>query len=99
MFRPIFTLILAAMVAPAFAADGQQVSDKRPSKIWNRKGPLGDTPKHVTDDYPLSDQQNKGRWMKFEPMSDEFEGDGLDLDKWTLGIAPWKGRQPASVQR
>jgi beta-glucanase (GH16 family) len=33
--------------------------------------------------------------MKFEPMSDEFNGDALDLDKWNLGIAPWEGRQPA----
>ena len=33
--------------------------------------------------------------MKYEPMNDEFNGDGLDLDKWNLGIAPWKGRQPA----
>jgi hypothetical protein len=70
-------------------------TDTRPTKIWNRTGPLGETPKHVTDTYPLSDQQNKGGWVKFEPMSDEFEGDGLDLEKWNLGIAPWKGRQPA----
>ena len=52
---------------------------KHPTKIWNRTGPLGETPKHVTDAYPLSDQQNKGGWVKFEPMSDEFEGKELDL--------------------
>ena len=43
----------------------------------------------------LSDQQNKGDWVKFEPMSDEFEGDRLDLNKWTLGGEVWQGRQPA----
>ena len=32
----------------------------RPKKVWTRVGPLGETPKHVTDAYPLSDQQNKG---------------------------------------
>ena len=52
-------------------------------------------PSDVTDAYPLSDQQNKGRWVRFEPMSDEFEGKELDLNKWTVGMKWWKGRQPA----
>ncbi len=68
---------------------------EHPTKIWNRTGPLGDTPKHVTDSYPLSDQQNEGQWVKFEPMSDEFEGRELDRSKWVLGMYWWKGRQPA----
>ena len=70
-------------------------ADKRPTKIWNRTGPLGETPKHVTDAYPLSDQDNKGGWIKFEPMTDEFEGQELDLNKWNRGMYWWKGRQPA----
>ena len=44
---------------------------------------------------PLSDQQNKGGWVKFEPMSDEFEGKELDRSKWVVGMEWWKGRQPA----
>jgi beta-glucanase (GH16 family) len=83
------------VIVPATPVLGQQVPDKRPSKIWTRSGPLGDTPKHVTDAYPLSDQENKGGWMKLDSLSDEFEGSGLDMAKWGLGIAPWKGRQPA----
>ena len=85
----------------ALAADGDAVPDpgKRPTKIWSRTGPLGETPKRVTDAFPLSDQENKGGWVEFEPMSDEFEGNRLDLDKWELGIAPWKGRPPAPLQR
>ena len=70
-------------------------SEKRPTKVWCRKGPLGETPKHVTDAFPLSDQQNQGGWVKFAPMSDEFEGTELDRKKWTLGMSWWKGRQPA----
>jgi beta-glucanase (GH16 family) len=70
-------------------------TDKRPMKIWNRTGPLGETPKYVTDAFPLSDQETKSRWMTFEPMSDEFEGDKLDEAKWTVGMYWWKGRQPA----
>ncbi len=93
--RFVLLLSLVALATGTVPANGQELPTKRPTKIWNRTGPLGDTPKHVTDAYPLSDQENKGGWMKFEPMSDEFEGDGLDLDKWNLGIAPWKGRQPA----
>jgi beta-glucanase (GH16 family) len=69
--------------------------DKRPTKIWTRIGPLGETPKHVTSAYPLSDQQNKDGWVKFEPMTDEFEGKELNRKKWTLGVVGWKGRQPA----
>jgi hypothetical protein len=68
---------------------------QRPTKIWNRTGPLGETPKHVTDALPLSDQQNKGGWVRCEPMSDEFGGKELDLNKWHVGMEWWKGRQPA----
>lgn len=70
-------------------------ADKRPTKIWNRTGPLGETPKHINHDYPLSDQKNKVGWVKYEPMSDEFEGEQLDTAKWTVGMYWWKGRQPA----
>ena len=70
----------------AFLCHSQQRTEK-PTRIWNRTGPLGDTPKHVTDAFPLSDQQNKGGWVKFEPMSDEFEGKDLDRSKWTFNIA------------
>ena len=98
-----FTLLVTMLLTcrMTFAAEEQSPAaagsqaDRRPTKIWNRTGLLGETPKQVTDAYPLSDQQNQDGWVKFDPMSDEFEGDGLDLDKWILGIAPWKGRQPA----
>jgi beta-glucanase (GH16 family) len=70
-------------------------ADRRPTKIWTRKGPLGETPKRVTDALPLSDQQNKAGWVKYEPMSDEFEGNALNRDKWTIGGEVWRGRPPA----
>lgn len=97
--RKTFLLLMFAFIAPvAFAADTakpQPASERRPTKIWNRKGPLGETPKRVSDALPLSDQQNQGGWTKFEPMSDEFEGDRLDLNKWTLGGEVWQGQPPA----
>jgi beta-glucanase (GH16 family) len=97
MKRCTLLLILVLICKAGVAAEGETkpAADKRPTKIWNRTGPLGETPEHVTDAYPLSDQENKGRWMKFEPMSDEFEGQDLDLKKWTRGLGWWKGRQPA----
>jgi beta-glucanase (GH16 family) len=91
MKRTLFLTILLAFCATAVTAE----PEKRPTKIWNRTGPLGETPKHVTEAFPFSDQENEGGWVKFEPMSDEFDGKQLDLKKWALGIEGWKGRQPA----
>lgn len=89
-------LVSAAALLVMSSADAQQQeAAKRPNKIWNRTGPLGETPQHVTNSYPLSDQQNLGGWVRYEPMSDEFDDDRLDKEKWTLGLYWWKGRQPA----
>ena len=62
---------------------------------WTLVGPLGETPKRVTDSLPLSHQSDVGVWVKYEPMSDEFEGGSLDTDKWVRNMEWWKGRQPA----
>ncbi len=92
----LVTKIFLVLTTTAVAQDRPVPDpDTRPAKIWNRTGPLGETPTHVTDAFPLSDQENKGRWKTFEAMSDEFEGDALDPEKWTVGIYWWKGRQPA----
>jgi len=93
--RAVTFLIAVLLIGPVAVAEEKGSVEKRPGKIWNRTGPLGETPKQVTDAYPLSDQQNKGRWVKFGPMSDEFEGKELDLKKWNVGMSWWKGRQPA----
>ena len=105
MQKPILLLAFCLVLPSVHAADAprsqkpgddrQPGSEQRPTEIWNRKGPLGETPQRVTDAYPLSDQQNKGNWVKFEPMSDEFEGKELDRKKWAMGVFAWKGRQPA----
>ena len=56
--------------------------NSRPGKGWVKTGQLGDRPKRVNEDYPLSDQANKGNWVKHEAMSDEFSGAELDGEKW-----------------
>ena len=79
MFRNTLLTVSILLIAHhvlAAEAETKPAADKRPTKIWNRTGPLGETPKHVTDACPLSDQDNKGGWVKFEPMTDEFEGQG-----------------------
>jgi hypothetical protein len=69
--------------------------DERAIKHWTRQGPLGDLPRRVSDGLPLSDQQNAGHWVEFEPMWDEFNKAALDTNKWTVGMSWWRGRQPA----
>ncbi|MGA2067305.1 MAG: family 16 glycosylhydrolase [Thermoguttaceae bacterium] len=95
-----FLVILLAHAAqageqPSPAKPGVAQRPQRPERIWNLTGPLAAPPKRVTDAYPLSDQKNKGGWVRFEPMSDEFEGQALDRNKWTVGMTWWQGRQPA----
>ena len=46
-----------------------QAEDRHPAKSWDRQGPLGETPKRTTDAFPLSDQENKGGWVNFAPMT------------------------------
>lgn len=67
----------------------------REDKGWTRVGLLGETPERITDAFPLSDQKNEGGWVRYEPMSDEFDGDALDAAKWSPIHPRWKGRQPA----
>ncbi len=98
MRKSILFLVFSFAVQVAFAVDAPKPAseaERRPTKIWHRVGPLGETPKHVSDAFPLSDQQNQGGWVKFEPMSDEFEGNTLDTNRWTIGGEVWRGRPPA----
>ena len=62
---------------------------------WTRAGLLGETPERVNDKWPLSDQQNREGWEPYEPLTDEFEGETLDTDKWMPKHMHWTGRQPA----
>ena len=99
------TNLLVLTCRVALAADGSSPeaasdqADKRPTKIWNRTGPLGETPKHVTDAYPLSDQDNKGGWVKFEPMTRRVRGPGTRSQQ----VEPWhvlvEGTATGPVQR
>jgi hypothetical protein len=69
--------------------------DEKTIQQWALKGPLSEPPKRLTEELPWSDQQNRGGWQKFAPLWDEFEGPGLDTNKWRVGMAWWRGRAPA----
>jgi beta-glucanase (GH16 family) len=70
-------------------------ADDRNANQWTRVGALGATPTRITDNLPLSNQQETGVWAKYEPMSDEFDAGSLDTNKWARNIEWWEGRQPA----
>jgi len=78
-----------------FGLVGQAAVEEMDIPQWVLKGELGKRPQRMTADYPLSDQSNKGGWQKYELMSDEFEADKLDEQKWYAHNPGWKGRQPA----
>ena len=44
---------------------------------------------------PLSDQENRGKWVLDSSFSDEFDSAALDLSRWQPAIDGWQGRQPA----
>jgi len=69
--------------------------DEKKIQHWTREGALEGLPLRITETLPLSDQQNQGHWVKFEPLWDEFDGPALDTNKWNVGMSWWRGRQPA----
>jgi beta-glucanase (GH16 family) len=85
-----FCLLVIAIIGINSFADGSKSGQN-----WIRTGELGQKPKRVTDDFPLSDQANEGSWIKYELMSDEFEGTELDPNKWYPTNPKWLGRQPS----
>jgi len=92
--RRLFVLLFLG-VALLPDATAQDRPEKATAEAWTLTGPLGETPKRVTDALPLSHQSEVGVWVKYDPMSDEFDKDSLDTGKWVRNMAWWKGRQPA----
>jgi hypothetical protein len=62
MFRNLLLAPLILLIAHhALATDGESkpAADRRPTKIWNRTGPLGETPKYVTDAQVVRDARRR----------------------------------------
>ena len=92
----LFGLVLVAvLVCPQEVAGRTNTFNEKSIKQWTLKGPLSAPPERASEVLPLSDQQNKAGWVKFEPTWDEFVQSALDTNKWTVGMYWWQGRQPA----
>jgi hypothetical protein len=96
LLTPLLGLILVAglIYPPEIVAEINTFNEKS-IKQWTLMGPLSERPERISEVLPLSDQQNKAGWVKFEPMWDEFDQPTLDTNKWTVGMHWWQGRQPA----
>jgi len=81
-------LLILITACPLLAARNRPTS-------WERTGPLGPIPQRTNDACPLSDQPDKAGWVRYEPMSDEFDHAHLDPDKWWPRNPRWLGRKPA----
>ncbi len=89
------TRLIVASVALFLTVLANGFGRQEAADEWTREGPLGTTLKRTTDQYPLSDQDNGGGWERYAPMSDEFDGERLDAEKWLPRHPTWKGRPPA----
>ncbi len=87
-------VLVAGCTRSAEMVAGTNTFNEKSIEQWTLKGPLSQLPKRISEVLPLSDQQNKAGWVKFEPMWDEFNGPTLDTNKWTVGMYWWQGRQP-----
>ena len=84
-------VLVTGLVHPPIVVAGTNTFNEKSIKQWTLKGPLSELPKRVSEVLPLSDQQNKAGWVKFEPMWDEFDQPRLDTNKWTVGMYWWQG--------
>ena len=87
--------ICVCLLLIALAGADSPAQQGKPTQSWVRTGELGATPQRVNDALPLSDQANAGNWIKYESMSDEFEGTQLDSNKWHPLAPGWLGQQAA----
>jgi len=97
----VFALVVCVISVPGIAEDKSDGSakPKRPVFQDHRPDIKKSHVKRVTDAYPLSDQENRGNWAPYEPMTDEFEAETLDAEKWWNHNPTWLGRQPGFFYR
>ena len=97
----ILTLAILALSGWSFSDDDTNGSAQSDRPVYQDYQPdiRELAPKRITDAYPLSDQENHGDWVAYLPMTDEFEGDSLDAEKWWDHNPDWQGRQPGFFYR
>ncbi len=65
-----------------------------PKSVYADSVDFSNAPKHKTDRFPLSDQNNESKWKKIKKACDEFEAKEVNTDRWYPNNPGWKGRQP-----
>mgnify|MGYP001236415418 CR=1 FL=1 len=88
----LFSLCLGIMFSPLLVASEIKAPEL---KQWTLNGPLTNPPTQISKSLPLSDQTNRGGWVKYAPLWDDFNGNSLDTNKWIVGLDFWNGRPPA----
>jgi len=68
--------------------------ETQPVKHYTDSLDFSHAPLRVTTHYPLSDQTNKGGWTFDGKLSDEFEENNLNVERWYDNNPKWKGRPP-----
>ena len=71
-----------------------QIQQPRPPKGYTAKIPDDQFVIRVNNDFPLSDQNNRGNWTLRTDVTDEFNADELNTQRWFPNNPHWKGRQP-----
>lgn len=83
----VFAMLSILLVTTAF-------SQTKPKEKFTNLVDFSIAPKRVNNVYPLSDQQNKSKWVLSELFSDEFDGQKLNTNRWYPNNPGWKGRKP-----
>jgi len=91
----LLAILVAGSLVPRNIDAATNTFNEKSVEHWTLKYPLSKSPSRISELLPLSDQQNKAVWVKFEPMWDEFAEPTLNTNKWTVGMYWWQGRQPA----
>ncbi|TWT54027.1 Beta-porphyranase A precursor [Rubripirellula amarantea] len=78
-----------------YLAQKWNVDAARDAGGWTREGDTPPSLTHTTTDAPLFDQANATGWQPYPAMTDEFDGDSLDQEKWWDHYPSWHGRAPA----
>ena len=79
VFKVLIYSILISGCAAEDSSDSSLEIDKPDWKITNPT-----QPENINPNFPLSDQKNDGGWVLNTQMSDEFEGEVLDQNKWLI---------------
>lgn len=94
--KKMFAILLAttsvmATSIPAFAAVDPKISaiGNPPNEVFAKDLPF----------LPMSDPQNTRDWKFSLTLSDEFNADTLDFNKWDNFNSNWAGREPSYFQK